>query len=77
VTDITGGTKARTAGLALAAIRWPCRISYVGGTEVRGHAVVLDSELAAVYGVSTSTTSTRPSKETPNPNNRSEFHDSP
>ena len=33
ITDFTGGTKAMTAGLALAAARWPCQISYVGGTE--------------------------------------------
>lgn len=33
ITDLTGGTKAMSAGLALAAMRWPCRFSYVGGTE--------------------------------------------
>lgn len=33
IADFTGGTKAMTAGLALTAARWPCQISYVGGTE--------------------------------------------
>jgi len=33
IADITGGTKAMSAALALAAGRWPCRISYVGGNE--------------------------------------------
>ena len=32
IADFTG-TKAMTAGLALTATRWPCQISYVGGTE--------------------------------------------
>jgi CRISPR-associated protein (TIGR02710 family) len=33
IADLTGGTKAMSAALALAAGRWPCRISYVGGNE--------------------------------------------
>lgn len=33
ITDLTGGTKAMSAGLALAAMRWPCRFSYVGGID--------------------------------------------
>jgi CRISPR-associated protein (TIGR02710 family) len=33
IADFTGGTKAMSAALALAAGRWPCRVSYVGGTE--------------------------------------------
>jgi CRISPR-associated protein (TIGR02710 family) len=33
IADLTGGTKAMSAALALAAGRWPCRVSYVGGTE--------------------------------------------
>jgi CRISPR-associated protein (TIGR02710 family) len=33
VVDFTGGTKAMSAALALAAGRWNCRISYVGGVE--------------------------------------------
>lgn len=33
IADLTGGTKAMSAALALAAGRWPCRISYVGGAE--------------------------------------------
>jgi CRISPR-associated protein (TIGR02710 family) len=33
IADFTGGTKAMSAALALAAGRWSCRISYVGGTE--------------------------------------------
>jgi CRISPR-associated protein (TIGR02710 family) len=33
IADLTGGTKAMSAALALVAARWPCRISYVGGTE--------------------------------------------
>jgi CRISPR-associated protein (TIGR02710 family) len=32
IADFTGGTKAMTAGLALAAAGWPCQISYVGGS---------------------------------------------
>jgi CRISPR-associated protein (TIGR02710 family) len=31
--DYTGGTKTMSAALALWARRWPCQISYVGGTE--------------------------------------------
>lgn len=31
--DYTGGTKTMSAALALWARRWPCRISYVGGTQ--------------------------------------------
>lgn len=33
VADMTGGTKCMTAALALVARRWPCRFSYVGGSE--------------------------------------------
>lgn len=33
IADFTGGTKAMSAALALVAARWPCRFSYVGGTE--------------------------------------------
>jgi CRISPR-associated protein (TIGR02710 family) len=33
IADFTGGTKAMSAALALAAGRWSCRISYVGGAE--------------------------------------------
>lgn len=33
IADFTGGTKAMTAALAVAAARWPCQISYIGGTE--------------------------------------------
>ncbi len=33
VVDITGGTKWMSGALALVARRWPCRFSYVGGTE--------------------------------------------
>jgi CRISPR-associated protein (TIGR02710 family) len=33
IADFTGGTKAMSAALALAALRWPCTVSYVGGTE--------------------------------------------
>lgn len=33
IADFTGGTKAMTAALAVAAARWPCQISYVGGSE--------------------------------------------
>lgn len=33
VVDFTGGTKCMTAALALAAQRWRCRFSYVGGDE--------------------------------------------
>lgn len=33
IADFTGGTKAMSAALALIAGRWPCHISYVGGTE--------------------------------------------
>lgn len=32
IADFTGGTKAMTAGLALASAGWPCQISYVGGS---------------------------------------------
>jgi CRISPR-associated protein (TIGR02710 family) len=33
VADFTGGTKCMSAALALQARRWPCRFSFVGGTE--------------------------------------------
>jgi len=33
IADFTGGTKAMSAALALAALHWPCTVSYVGGTE--------------------------------------------
>lgn len=33
IADFTGGTKAMSAALALVAARWPCRFSYVGGTQ--------------------------------------------
>lgn len=33
VVDFTGGTKCMTGALALQAHQWPCRFSYVGGTE--------------------------------------------
>jgi CRISPR-associated protein (TIGR02710 family) len=33
IADLTGGTKAMSAALALVAGRWSCRISYVGGAE--------------------------------------------
>lgn len=33
VVELTGGTKAMSAALALVARRWPCFISYVGGLE--------------------------------------------
>jgi CRISPR-associated protein (TIGR02710 family) len=33
IVDFTGGTKCMTSALALAARRWNCRFSYVGGTE--------------------------------------------
>lgn len=33
VVGFTGGTKCMTAAVALQASRWPCRFSYVGGTE--------------------------------------------
>ena len=53
VADFTGGTKCMSAALALVASRWPCRFSYVGGTErnkgglgvvVSGREQVLHSE---------------------------------
>lgn len=33
VADFTGGTKCMSAALALVAHQWPCRFSYVGGTQ--------------------------------------------
>jgi len=39
IADFTGGTKAMSAALALIAGRWPCHISYVGGTERTKHGV--------------------------------------
>ncbi len=46
VVDFTGGTKCMSAALALAARRWPCLCSYVGGTERNkgGVGVVVDGK---------------------------------
>ena len=33
IVDFTGGTKCMSAALALVSRRWPCKFSYVGGTE--------------------------------------------
>ncbi len=33
IVDFTGGTKCMSAALALVSRRWPCRFSYIGGTE--------------------------------------------
>lgn len=52
VVDLTGGTKAMSAALALAARRWPCTFSYVGGDQRTkdGVGIVVSGKEKIVHG---------------------------
>lgn len=51
VVDFTGGTKCMSAALSLVSGRWPCRFSYVGGTERTkgGVGIVVSGKERPVY----------------------------